>query len=280
MAPETLAAALSSLRTDGFVVLNDIVDREHLRQIRERMFADIPQILTRSDAPFNWITGNLQQTAPPFPPYLFRDILVNDPVIQLTRAATGRRMVCDMYSGNTAMPGEQRQPVHFDFGPLWPGQAFDHPPHGFVINIPVVDMSPENGAIELWPKSHLAPIPHGLEGITLTEKMLAEQRSIAAPLQPSARLGSVLIRDSRLWHAGMPNRTETPRPMIALTHWIEWFRANGAVTLPRGTEEYVRHPDLTFRARFTDEPIDHIRHGDAYDFRPEDEGVDVVGEQV
>ena len=275
--PETCAAALKSLESDGFVVLKDIVDRDHLLQIQERMLADIPLILERTDAPFNWITGNLQQTAPPFPPYLFRDILVNDLTIQVTKAAFGRHQFCDMFTGNTSMPSEQRQPVHFDFGPLWPGRAFNHPAHGFIINIPVVNMSAENGAVELWPKSHLVRIPYGNEGITLTDEMLAEQRRIASPIQPTVPLGGVLIRDSRLWHAGMPNRTDTPRPMLALTHWIDWFRTSGGITFPRGTEEYITHPDLSYRVRFTDEPIDHIKHGDAYDFRPEDEGVDILG---
>ena len=277
LAPETLMAALHSLKSDGFVVLKEVVNRDHLLKIQERMFADIPRIMERSDAPFNWVTGNLQQTAPPFPPYLFRDIMVNDLAIQVIRAIFGRPMFCDMYSGNTAMPSERRQPVHFDFGPLWPGQAYDHPPHGFIINFPVVDMEPENGAIELWPKSHLVPIPDRMDSIKLTEEMLEKQRAIAPPIQPTVRLGSALIRDARLWHAGMPNRTQIPRPMIALTYWIDWFRSAGAVTLPRGTAEYITHPNLKFRARFTDEPIDHIKHGDAYDLLPEDEGVDILG---
>lgn len=275
--PETCAAALESLERDGFVVLENVIDRDPLLQIQERMFADIPLILERKDAPFNWITGNLQQTAPPFPPYLFREVMVNDLTIQVTKAAFGRGQFCDMYSGNTSMPSKERQPVHFDFGPLWPGRAFNHPAHGFIINIPIVDMSAENGAVELWPQSHTVRIPHGNDGITLTDAMLAEQRAIAAPIQPTVALGGVLIRDSRLWHAGMPNRTDTPRPMLALTHWIEWFRSGGAITFPRSAEEYITHPDLKYRVRFTDEPIDHIKHGDPYDFRPEDEGVDVLG---
>jgi hypothetical protein len=276
LSPKTLAAALQSIRENGFVVLEKIVSCEHLLALQERMFSDIPLIQARKNAPFNWVTGNLQQTPPPFPPYLFRDVLVNNLTIQLTKAAFGRGQYCDLYSGNTSMPSTQRQPVHFDFGPLWPGQAFSHPPHGFVVNIPVVAMSAENGAVELWPRSHTVRIPGEKEGITLTEEMLTEQRAIAAPIQPTVALGGVLIRDSRLWHAGMPNKTQTPRPMIALTHWIDWFRSYGSITLPRGTDEFITHPDLSYRVRFTDEPIDHIQHGDAYEFRSEDDGIDIV----
>ena len=180
-------------------------------RIQERMLEDIPLILKRADAPFNWVTGNLQQTTPPFEPYLFRDILVNDLVIQVTKAAFGRGQFCNFYSGNTAMPSEHRQPVHFDFASLWPGQSSDHPAYGFIVNIPVVPMSAENGSIELYPRSHTVTIPQDLQGLTLPEEMLAAQRQIAAPLQPTVPLGGVVIRDNRLWHAGMPNRTQTSR---------------------------------------------------------------------
>src|SRR3712207_6891852 len=49
------------------------------------------------------------------------------------------------YSGNTALPGGERQPVHPDVGQLWPGLEQATPPFGFVVNVPVVDMTEENG---------------------------------------------------------------------------------------------------------------------------------------
>lgn len=267
LSAENRALALSSLTNDGFVVLANAVNPEHLRFLQERMLDDIPSILARDDAPFNWVTGNLQQEAPPFEPYLFRDILVNDFVVALTKAALGPGQFCDFYSGNTAMPSEQRQPVHFDFGPLWPGQRADHPAHGLIVNIPVVDMSPENGAIELWPRSHTVEIPLSLSGITLTEELLDRQRESSPPFQPTVALGGVLIRDVRLWHAGMPNKTQQPRPMLALIHWTAWYHSTARVTLPTGAAPYIAHPDLDFRATFTDAPIDHLQHGTAYDFK-------------
>jgi RNA polymerase primary sigma factor len=37
------------------------------------------------------------------------------------------------------------------------------------------------------------------------------------------RRGSVLIRDMRLWHNGMPNPSDSVRPMVAMIHWIHWW---------------------------------------------------------
>ncbi len=82
---EHLDVAIAAIRSDGYVVLNDVVDRSHLASLRERMLSDLDQILARPDAPFNFNTGNVQQDPPPFPPYLFRDVLLNPLVIAVTR---------------------------------------------------------------------------------------------------------------------------------------------------------------------------------------------------
>ena len=117
---EHLALANQTLTTDGFVVLKNIVDKEHIEIICERMLKDLETILARPDAPYNFNSGNVQQDPPPFPPYLFKDVLVNELVISVTKSILGSGLRNVFYSGNTALPGEQRQPVHADSGQLWP----------------------------------------------------------------------------------------------------------------------------------------------------------------
>jgi ectoine hydroxylase-related dioxygenase (phytanoyl-CoA dioxygenase family) len=258
-------AAVTALSTDGFVVLENVIDRAHLATLRERMLEDVARYLARDDVPFNWNTGNLQQAPPPFPPYLFRDVLVNDLVIQVTKAIIGPRMQCDLYTGNTALPSETRQPVHFDYGRLWEEWETVTPAFGFIINVPVVATDPMNGSTEIWPGSHLLTA-HAAGDIKIPIDAVEARRAVVPPVQPSVPEGGVLIRDVRIWHAGMPNRTTTPRPMIAMTHWIRWLRRDKGLTFPVGAEALLSHPDLILRARYTDTPIDHVRHGDAYEY--------------
>src|SRR3954470_507259 len=160
MPPEQLAAAVAVLRRDGFVVLEDVIDVAHVEMLRERMLGDLPQILAREDAPFNWHTGNVQQDPPPFPPYLFRDVLLNDQVAAVTHRMLGPGVKNSYYSGNTALPGGTQQPVHPDIGQLWPDLEHPTPPFGFVVNVPVVDVGPENGSTQLWPGTHLDTTMH------------------------------------------------------------------------------------------------------------------------
>lgn len=270
LTPDHLRAAVQAVRKDGFVALKDVVDLSHIESLREKMLQDMRDLLAREDAPFNFNTSNLQQDPPPHPPYLFRDILVNDLVIAVTKAVLGPGVKNSFYSGNTALPSAQRQPVHPDVGQLWPDLETATPAFALVVNVPMVDMAPENGSTELWPGSHLdTAMPTGRD-IKVPEELLEKRRRIAPPIQPTVKAGSVLIRDIRLWHAGMPNRTERPRPMIAMIHWIGWWRDDERLTFPKGTEEFFAHPDLRTNADFVDGPIDYIHHPQAYDFKKDD----------
>ena len=263
-----LDAASRALREDGIVVLNDIIDSAHVAVLRDKMLEDLPAYLARTDAPFNFNTGNVQQEPPPFAPYLFRDVLLNDCVIAVTHALLGDGLHNGFYSGNTAVAGSgQRQPVHADSGQLWPHLDVAHPPYGLVVNVPVVDMSPENGSTEVWLGTHqdtTVYVQHG--DIKLDPQAVEARRAVRPPLQPTVRAGSVVIRDLRLWHAGMPNLTDTPRPMIAMIHWVSWWHSD-RVQFPLSEEAFFRHPVLRTDAEFVDGPINYIAHGGAYDFQ-------------
>jgi ectoine hydroxylase-related dioxygenase (phytanoyl-CoA dioxygenase family) len=171
-----------------------------------------------------------------------------------------------MYGGNTAMPSEHRQPVHGDATHLWPRLEVAHPPAMLVVNVPVVDMHPENGGTEIWPGTHRIVAAVAGQDIKIPPDMLEARRAVSPPLQPVVPLGSVLIRDMRLWHAGMPNRTDRPRPMIAMIHNAGWLETGDPLRFPAGTEEFFDHPILQTCARFVDEPIDHIRAPHGYEY--------------
>jgi len=267
MDPEHAETAAQAILVDGFVVLNNVIDTDHLDMLRDRMLEDLKALLAREDAPFNWNSGNIQQDPPPFPPYLFRDVLMNDMVIAVSQAVLGRRIKNTLYTGNTALPSRERQPVHADTGHLWPRLEVAHPPVHLVINVPVVDTSPENGSTEIWPGTHRDTTITAGKDIKIPADVLERRRAQVPPLQPTIPRGGVLIRDMRLWHAGMPNRTQAPRPLLAMVHVPGWLETGTPLTFPRGTEAFFAHPDLRTCARFVEGPIDHIHAPSAYEYQ-------------
>lgn len=255
--PENLKEAVRALREDGIVVLEDIVDLDHIAILRDRMIEDVDRLVNRPDVTFNWNKGNVQQAPPPFPPFLFRDVLANDLVIEVTKSILGPGMYNPFYSGNTALPSDSRQPVHADLGQLWPNQTHVHPGYGYVVNVGLVDMCPENGSTEIWPGTHLDPTVVLQSGdIEVDPAHLEARRAEVPPFQPTVAAGSVVIRDLRMWHAGMPNRTQTPRPMIAMIHYISWW-PRGTYKLHASAKESMAHPDLEQSAEYIDGEIDY-----------------------
>ena len=259
------SAATQALKDDGLVVLEDIVDPAHLALLHTRMLADVEEILKRPNLPTQFTAGNIQQDPPPVPELMFRDILLNDLVIAVTKSILGPGLTNDFYSGNTNLPGSGGQPVHPDQGQLWPNLTTAHPAARLVVNVPVVDMDEQNGSTELWPGTHLDTTMYDQLGtIRLPQETLDARRRISPPFQPSVKAGSVLIRDIRLWHRGTPNHTDRPRPMIAMIHNVSWWPA-GTMVFPKGTEEFFLHPDLRSAAAFVDAPVNYLQRHEAYD---------------
>ena len=268
--PEKLAAAKRAIEVDGFVVLKNVADVAHIDHVAGRMLEDVEAFINRPDAPFNWNRGNLQQDPPPFEPYLYRDILVNDLIIQVTHSILGDGLYNAFYSGNTALANSTgRQPVHADMGHLWPNMDRATPAYALVVNFPMVDMSAANGSTEIWPGTHL-DTSCALQGddIKILPERLEAQRKVRPPIQPTVARGSAVIRDMRMWHAGMPNPCDGHRPMIAMIHWVGWWPSHDNVRFSARAKELLEHPVLQTRAQWVEGKIDHTKHGHSYELEP------------
>ena len=266
---EKLDRAKRALEQDGYVILNDVVARDHINLLRDRMLEDIEAVLARADVPTQFSRGNIQQDPPPFPPYLFRDVLVNDFIIQVTKSILGPGLHNSFYSGNTNIPGSQPQPVHADYGQLWPNLRVAHPAFSLVINLPLVDMDEHNGSTEVWPGTHADTTVYWQSGdIKVPFDALERRRAQIPPIQPTVRAGSAIIRDMRLWHRGVTNHSSQPRPMIAMIHNVAWF-PGAVLEFAAGSEALLKHPDLITRARFIDGEIAYLRRHEAYDLQPQ-----------
>lgn len=111
------------------------------------------------------------------------------------------------------------QPVHSD-------ADFAHPTHPFayVINIPLITMTPDNGSTELWLGTHTdsgMQVQEGLHGERASGRIkleaLEKRRAIRPPSRPVVPKGSFVLRDLRLWHAGSGNQTDVVRVMLAMS---------------------------------------------------------------
>ena len=251
--------AIKAIRVDGYVILENVVSHEHLDILRERMDAD-SQILINAG---KWggaggLKGHLQQGPPPYAPYIFRDIVANPYVVQVTQELLGSGLYNNFYNGNTNCPGSTTQPLHRDGAHLWPDQKVAHPTTEVVVNISPQETTEENGSVEIWPGSHLEVGEHHID-----EEQEEARRKICPPIRGNAKKGSVLIRDMRLWHRGVPNPSDQPRHMIALIYRVHWLKSNRRLKYKTGCEAAFENSDLDHNAEFIDFAKEKIK---AYDY--------------
>ena len=248
--------AVEAIRTDGYVILENVVDHGHLDILRERMDEDSQKLIDAE----KWggagrLKGHLQQGPPPFAPYIFRDIVANPFVIQVTQALLGEGLFNSFYNGNTNSPGSVTQPLHMDGRHLWGGLKVAHPTASVVVNISPMDVTEENGSVELWPGSHLETRGNGGR---IDERIEEARREIAPPVRGNAKKGSVLIRDVRVWHRGVPNHSDRPRHMIAMIHNVPWLRRAKCLKFNKGCEPAFENSDLDSNTEFVDEELNYL----------------------
>ncbi len=248
--------AVEAIRRDGFVVIENVVPHEPLDILREKMNEDSQVMIDlKKWGGAGHLKGHLQQAPPPFAPFVFPEIVANPFVIQVNTALLGGGISNGLYTGNTNCPGSQTQPLHRDGSVLWPGNEPAHPTASVVVNISPLDTTEENGAVELWPGTHLHTSPKKQFG----RDMERAQRQASPPIRACAKKGSALIRDVRLWHRGVPNHSDHPRHMIAMVHIIHWLRYGSRLMFNAGCEDAF--PDdcgLNHSVGFTDDSIDYL----------------------
>ncbi|OJZ83144.1 hypothetical protein ASPFODRAFT_209974 [Aspergillus luchuensis CBS 106.47] len=232
LSPQNVEVAMRSLHRDGLVVVENVIPHDSLDKLNEKMVEDAYTLRDKKgDSPFNYNPGNIQQDAPPVLEHFDPKIFLNPIATQITSSALGPRPKWTFCSGNSAMPPTAEhppmsQPVHSD-------ADFAHPfhPFAYVINVPLITMTPENGSTEVWLGTHMDTglhVQEGLHGERASGRIkldeLEKRRVERPPCQPTVAKGSLVIRDLRLWHAGIGNQTEIPRVMLAMIHFASWYR--------------------------------------------------------
>ena len=148
--------AVKAIRVEGYVVIENIINHEHLDILRERMDADSQELIKAK----KWggagvLKGHLQQGPPPLASYIFSDIVANPYVIQVSKEMLGPGVYNNFYNGNTNCPGSSTQPLHRDGDHLWQNLEVAHPAAEVVVNISPQDTIEENGSVGTVARGHI-----------------------------------------------------------------------------------------------------------------------------
>jgi len=253
LSAERQAAVVASLRIHGAALVTGAVRLEHCDALRAAMAAELDEAARRPlalDVP-----GHVQHNPPPRARDLYADIIANPLALSVARALLGS-VHLGLYTGNTMLPHTTRQqPVHWDVAQLWPGLAEAPPPAVLAVNIPLVDVTLENGALEVWPGTH-RDVRATAKSLLVPDEWLAARRAERPPVRVPMPKGTLLLRDLRMWHRGTTNSTAEARPMVAVTYQPWWHRPL-AVDFYKDAEPVLAKLSLSVTARFR-ERFDHL----------------------
>ncbi|HYO58113.1 phytanoyl-CoA dioxygenase family protein [Archangium sp.] len=229
--PEQIDSLVETSLRDGFCILKGHFSREKLQSWRDRFAPMLSQHIDREGHLKNRGAGRYYVTLPFTSPWADPEFFENDDILAVVERLVGKDTVMCQLATDTPLLGSEYQELHRDTPPLFPELAYETPPFQLAVNFPLVDVTPDNGPIEIARGTHMMSKADAMAKLESGEVKLE-----AFPMQ----LGDVMIRDVRGIHRGTPNRTQTPRPMVVIGYSRRWlFRPEVSIRIPRETFEQL-----------------------------------------
>jgi hypothetical protein len=148
-------------------------------------------------------------------PFADPSYYANPLVFPILQRLLGRDCILGACSSVVSWPGAPPQTVHRDSESLYGNFAIDVqlPPYAVTLLMPLVRADAVTGSTRVWLGTHRV-------ADFATARAMP---SVAHEVEP----GSMLMTDSRVLHAGEPNRSETIRPLLYISYHRSWFRDLG-----------------------------------------------------
>ncbi|EGU12816.1 hypothetical protein RTG_00834 [Rhodotorula toruloides ATCC 204091] len=223
--------AMELMHRDGVLAVAGVVDVDHVKALREAMDPVARKLAASKTrlSQFNqgFATNFLMSPLLTNKDLLFDDVYTNRFVHSLIEAYLGPDIKIHLLTANVAMPHTQdRQRVHKDL-------PWIHPLAPFIVNLNLLlcDFNEHTGSTEFWCGSHnttawdqVFPSKDASAPICDVADDCLEARRLERPgSQVDLPMGTVLLRDLRTWHAGMPNHSDEWRIMTAVEYAASWY---------------------------------------------------------
>jgi hypothetical protein len=179
---------------------------EYLRQYSDH---EVAQAAPHLKVDTNRLHLPIAMRGPLLDPLLYAHPLL----LRLLQPLLESRFVIDSVNIVTSFPGSPRQRIHRDHPGLFPEKfgGMGEPTYLVVVAIPLVDLTPETGTTQLFP---------GSMGIEMAPYGPTQFGSAVAPY---LNRGGCLMYDYRVYHQGLENVSDQPRPVLFISFARHWF---------------------------------------------------------
>jgi Phytanoyl-CoA dioxygenase (PhyH) len=210
----TIEKASQCLRTDGVLILEDIVDVALVREARQTFIERYARYLTDQEHDDALKVGEkrVMVTVELKPPFDSSELFASPWLLPVLNAVLEENFVLGGYGVVCSLPSASNQHCHRDGGILFPNSGIDLllPAAAVTVAIPLLEMNDIHGTTAVWLGSH-------------RDAPLAADAAVDRGEAPVVREGSCILWDYRVWHGGTANRSTVPRPLLYLMYCRPWF---------------------------------------------------------
>jgi ectoine hydroxylase-related dioxygenase (phytanoyl-CoA dioxygenase family) len=195
-----IEAAKQAYAKDGYFILRNVVSPERLAELHKSLSQEFDR-MSRSGELFaggGLVSGQLNCFPGEGARFVY-ETLQERGVIDLIKQLHPNVTRMPNVGCNFNLPGSHTQHWHLD-------RPFDQ--EFMIANVTVVDTTAENGATDVIPGSHKRFYKY----TQFVMKRIADGNK-----RVITNRGDVVVRSSNVWHRGMTNETNVPRPMLAFT---------------------------------------------------------------
>jgi ectoine hydroxylase-related dioxygenase (phytanoyl-CoA dioxygenase family) len=247
LAAESISQAAHKFRQHGCLLLENSFDPALVKTLQENFMRDyaamdreaVEKTCLKVGADRYMFTIRLQS------PFMDPAIYAAPRVLPVVRELLGKDCVLQSIGAVCAYPGAETQHVHRDHPDLFTeaaGLSAFVPPFALHVVVPLVDLDESTGTTALWEGSHRYKSQSEEQRWSAEELLRLEGAAMPWP-----RMGDCYFMDFRLRHAGTPNLSSLPRPILYLVYSRGWFqdRKNFDIQTPLliSWEEYDRIPE-------------------------------------
>jgi ectoine hydroxylase-related dioxygenase (phytanoyl-CoA dioxygenase family) len=225
--PKEIELFAQAVLKDGYCVLPNHFSRATLNTWHSAFAPLLKDHIEREGNLNNRGTARYYVTLPFTAPFADANIYEDEDILAIVELLVGKDAVMCQLASDTPLLGSEYQDVHRDTLPLFPETGQETPPYQLAVNFPLVEITLENGPMEITRGTHMMSKEEGMRRI----------ESGQIKLEPVImQVGDVMIRDVRGLHRGTPNRIPEPRPMVVIGYSRRWlFRPEVSINIPQQT---------------------------------------------
>lgn len=227
---EVISELAAEALRDGFCILRNHFPKEKILAWREATLPLLEKQIAIEGKETSRGSSRYYVTYPFKGPFADPEIYEDPDILALVEILAGKNFVMCQLASDTPVLGSEFQEIHRDCPPLFPELMAETPMFQLALNFPLVDVTPQNGPLEIARGTHMITKEEGFAKLKSGETFIEP-----VPMQ----MGDVILRDVRTLHRGTPNKTNEPRTMVVIGYSRSWMnRPEVSVRIPK--KEYAK----------------------------------------